>query len=333
MIKMLIFDFKKSEKEFLKTYDTSDFDIKYSRGSLNNNTKLTLQECDETSVISIFITSKITKEVLDKFKNLRVILARSICYDHIDITECQKRNIAVINVTDYARNAISQYVIGLIFNMTRNICIGSSDVKKGLFNFEKYESENIDKLSLGVIGTGSVGSAVCELAHRLGMKIYANDIVINKTVSEYTEYLSLNNLLRKSDIVTLHIPYNKEFYHLISDKEFSMMKDGSYLINTCHQELIDHLALYRAIKEKKLKGVALDMIIKTDKDIFLDEKNTPDYDKITKILITEKLLKQDNVLITPRISYDTKECLIKILISNFNSLKDYFAGRKTNRVV
>lgn len=333
MIKMLMFDLKKTEKEFLKDYDTSDFDIKYSSGSLTKKTKLSPQECDETMIISVFINSVVNREVLDKFKNLRIVLARSICYNHIDIEECRRRNIAVINVEDYAKDAIAQFVIGLIFNMTRNICESAEDVKKETIRFEKYESQNIDKLSLGVIGTGSVGSEVCKIAHKLGMKIYANDIVKNKDISEYTQYLPLYDLLRKSDIVTLHIPYNKDFFHMISFKEFELMKEGSYFINTCHPDLVNLTAMYNAIKTLKLKGAAIDMIIQRELNIFDKEKGKPSYEELEKNIVLRNLINADNVIITPQISYDTKECLIKILISNFHSVKDYFSGRKTNRVV
>lgn len=333
MIKMLMFDLKKTEKEFLRNYDTSDFDIKYSAGSLTKKTKLSPQECDETMIISVFINSVVNREVLDKFKNLRIVLARSICYNHIDIEECRIRNIAVINVEDYAREAIAQFVIGLIFNMTRNICKSAEDVKKESIRFEKYESRNIDKLSIGVIGTGSVGSAVCETAHKLGMKIYANDIVINKGISEYTKYLSLNDLLRKSDIVTMHIPYDKDFFHMISYKEFELMKEGSYFINTCHPDLVNLTAMYNAIKKHKLNGAAIDMIINPELNILDSDKEKPSYEDLEKNIVLRNLINADNVIITPRISYDTKECLIKILISNFHSVKDYFSGRKTNRVV
>ena len=332
MIKMLMFDLKNSEKDFIKSVDTSDFDITYFRESLNKETKLSLKQCDETAIISIFITSSISVEVLNKFKNLRIIVTRSICYEHIDIEECRKRNIAVINVNDYARDAISQYVIGLIFAMSRNIVLANSDVKNRIHNFEKYESENIDKLSIGVIGTGSVGSAVCELAHKLGMKIYANDIIKNKNISDYTEYLSFNDLLRKSDIVTLHIPYNKEFCKMISYKELEMMKEGSYLINTCEYKLIDSLALYKALKRNKIKSAAIDVILE-DNDILNMKKSKRTYDDLENFIVLKKLIQSDKVIVTPRISYDTKECIKAIIESNFRDIKDYFIGRKTNRVV
>lgn len=332
MIKMLMFELKKSEEEYLNNINTSDFEITYFKNSLNKETKLTLKQCDETAILSVFTDSQVTSEVLNKFKNLRIIVTRSLSYEHIDTNECRKHNIAVINVNDYARDAISQYVTGLIFAMSRNIVLANNDVKNKINYFEKYESENIDKLSLGVIGTGSVGSAVCELAHRLGMKIYANDFIINKKISDYTEYLSFNDVLRKSDIITLHIPYDKELHKMFSDKEFEIMKEGSCLINTCEYKLVDSVALYKAVKNNKLRGAALDIVIK-DEDIFSGKKTKRPYEDLENYIILNKLIQSDKVIITPGIAYDTKECLIKILDTNFRDIKDYFVGRKTNRVV
>ena len=330
MIKMLMFDLKESEEKFLDTYDTSDFEITFFKESLNKNTKLSVKECDETTILSVFITSNITKEVLDKFKNLRIIATRSICYKHIDLEECRRRNIAVINTTEYGRNAVSQFVIAMVFNLTRNIIKASGNVKKGISLFEKYEGVNINKLSLGVIGTGSIGSAVCELAHKLGMKVYANDFVINKDITAFTEYISFNDLIRLSDIISIHIPYSKDYYHLFSDKQFEIMKKNSYIINISNEEFIDNISLYKAVKTRKIKGGAIDIIIEEDKNIF--DKNLPK-EELQEILIRQKLIDSKNIIVTPRIAYDTKESLENILISNFHDIKDFFIGRKSNRVV
>lgn len=338
MLKMLMFDTKKTELEFLENFDTSDFDITYFSESLNNNTKLTVNECDKTVILSVFISSEVNSKVLDKFKNLRIIATRSICYNHIDVEECRKRNIAVINVNDYGKSSVAQYVIGLIFALTRNILCASNDVKIGNCDYEKYESEIIDKLSLGVIGTGKIGSEVCSIANKLDMKIYANDIIINKDLKDFVEYVSLNELLRKSDIITLHIPYIKDFHNMISKQELELMKDGSYLINTSHYGLVDPIALYQALKGKtsnaggKLGGCALDIILDKKETIFTRDKK-PEYQELEDIVIKHELFALDNVIITPRIAYDTKESLRRILISNFHDIKDYYIGRKTNRVI
>lgn len=327
MIKMLMFDIKESEQMFLNTYDTSDYEITYFKESLNKDTKLSVKECDETAIISVFITSKITKEVLEKFKNLRIIVTRSICYSHIDLEECRKRNIAVINATDYARDSVSQFVISMIFNLTRNIIKATNNVKEGVSQFEKYEGINIENLTLGVIGTGSIGGAVCELAHKLGMKIYATDFIINNDISDFVQYVPFNDVLRLSDIVTLHIPYTKDYYHLFSDKQFEIMKETSYIINVSKEEFIDHTALYKAIKTKKIKGGAIDIIIE-EKDIF-----NLSADDMKEILVRQKLTELPEIIVTPRIAYDTKESLENILISNFHDIKNNFSGQKSNRVV
>lgn len=333
MVKMLLFDLKTSELEFLKNIDTSDFELTLYKESLTPETKLTVKECDETAILSVFSTSKVTYEVLEKFKNLRVITTRSINYNHIDIEECRRRNIAVINSENFGKNAVSQYVIGLVFNLTRNINISSIDIKNERYDFEKYEGEDIDKLSIGVVGTGSIGSAVCELANKIGMKVYANDIVMNKTISEYTQYVSLNDLLRKSDIVTLHIPYIKEFYHLISEKELVLMKDNGYLINTSNPNLVSPIALYKALSQRKLKGCALDIIPFDTIDIFDKNYNVLDCEEMKQMIVWHKLLRMENVIITPKIAYNTRETLNKILNTNFHNIKDFYIGRKTNRVV
>lgn len=332
MIKMLMFDIKESEKKILEGLDTSDFEITYYQESLNTDTKLTLKEYDETVILSVFINSKVSGDVLNKFRNLRAILVRSACYENIDIEFCRSRNIAVINAVDYGKVSASQFVVGLIFALTRNILCASADIKSGDCDYEKYESNEIDKLSLGVIGIGKIGAEVCRLAHRLGMKVYANDIVMNNEIKEIAEYVSFKDLLRKSDIVSLHIPYKKELRHLLSAKELEIMKDGSFIINTSNNELIDRIALYRSLKRGKIKGVALDIVLDKKREIFIDNEK-PSYAELESEVITQKLFSLDNVIITPRIACDTKESLKQILISNFYDIKDFYIGRKTNRVV
>ena len=333
MIKMLMFDIKKSEKVFLKNCYVDDFDIKIFENNLDKTTELSIKDCDETSVISVFITSKITKEVLDKFKNLRVITTRSVCFNHIDLEECRRRNIAVINAVSYGQKSVPEFVIGLLFALQRKIFLASNEVKKGINNFENYLGREFKNITLGIIGTGTIGSRVCELGNKLGMKILANDIVINNTIKEFCEYVSMTDLLRKSDIVSLHIPYLKEFKHMFSEKEFEIMKDGSYLINTSQGEFIDFVALYRALLNKKLSGAALDMVIDKERDVFEDINTKADYDELEKIIVCQKLTEADNVIITPGIASDTEETLNAIITSNFNDIKDFYKGRKTNRVV
>lgn len=337
MIKMLMFDFRSSEKNFFTTNNESDFDITFRNENLNENTKLSTKERNETVILSVFTTSKITEKVLNQFNNLQIIATRSTGYNHIDIEACRKKNIAVINVSDYGRTSVAQYTIGITLAMIRNVIQSSNDVKNRHIDYEKYEGHDISNLILGVIGTGSIGSAVCEIAHTLGMKIYAHDLKINKNINSFVEYVSLNDILKNSDIITLHIPYQKEFHHLISTQEFSMMKESSYIINTARGELVDTKALYTAIKSGKIKGAALDVLeceelLISNEDIDTELHNTS-CECLKNALISQKLMEFDNVIITPHIAYNTKESIDKILKTMFFDIKNYFKGMHTNRIV
>lgn len=337
MIKMLMFDFRNSEKDFFKTNHQSDFDITFKRENLNENTKLTAKEKNETVILSVFTTSKITEKVINQFNNLQIIATRSTGYNHIDIETCRKKNIAVINISDYGRTSVAQYTIGIILAMIRNVIQSSNDVKNRHIDYEKYEGHDISNLILGVIGTGSIGSAVCEIANTLGMKIYAHDLKINKNINTFVKYVSLNDVLKNSNIITLHIPYQKEFHHLLSTKEFNMMQESSYIINTARGELIDTKALYDAIKSGKIKGAALDVLeceelLISNEDLNTELKNTS-YKCLENALISQKLMEFDNVIITPHIAYNTKESIDKILKTMFFAIKNYFKGMHTNRIV
>lgn len=337
MVKMLIFDYRDSEREYFKNHDTSDFEITFYEGSLDEDTILKESEKNETVIISVFINSKITEKVLSQFKNLLIISTRSTGYDHIDIESCRKRNVSVLNVSDYGRGSVAQFTIGIILSMVRNIIPAVNDVKNRDVSHKKYEGLDISKLTLGVIGTGSIGSAVCELADVFGMEILAYDFKINKDIKEFVEYVPFNDILRKSDIITIHIPYMKEVHHMFSTKEFEKMKNNSYLINTSRGELIDTKALYEAVKSKKLKGVALDV---TECEQL--NSNIGDFDKALKTsdcscfesgIITQKLMSYDNVIITPHIAYHTRESVNTILDTMFNNIKSHFKGEHTNQVV
>lgn len=337
MVKMLFFDLKETEKKYFEFNNVSDFEITYFEESLCEETKLTLKEYENTVVLSVFISSKITANVLDQFKNLQIIATRSIEYNHIDIDECRRRNIAVIHVNDYGSTAVAQYVFAVIFALCRKIIPAARDIKNKNVSYEKYEGTDISALSIGIIGTGSVGTKVCKIANSLGMKIFANDIRVNPSINDFVEYVSFSDLLRMSDIITLHIPFVKDFHHMISSQELEIMKENAILINTSSGELVDSIALFEAIKNEKLGGAALDVTEcnewRNNTQIFSNKDKKLSYECLENIIVTGELMKYDNVIITPRIAYNTVNSAEKILNISFNDIKNYFKGGYSNRIV
>ena len=336
-MKMLFFDYRESEKKYFETHVCTGFDITFFKHNLNENTELTEEELNETEVLSVFVSSQVTDKVINKFKNLRIIATRSTGYNHINIDACQDRNIAVVNVDGYGKYSVSQYTICAMIALIRNMAPAMKDFQIEKIMFDKYTGYDLTEMTLGVIGTGSIGAAVCKIANMFNMHIFAYDCKKNLEIVNFVEYVSLEELYKHSNIITLHIPLIPDVYHMISDKEFEIMMDGVYLINTSRGELIDNTALYKAIRSKKVAGAALDVLecenLNMYPDDFLTNIKDATCDCLNSAIVNQKLIAEPNVLVAPHIAYNTFHAVNTILETTFNNIKNCVSGKCTNRIV
>ena len=335
-MKMIVFDYRDSEKDFFNKNEFPDFDITFIKEPLNEMSNLTKEQYDETDIISVFISSNVCSEVIDKFKNLRVITTRSTGYNHIDVKYCSQNNIAVYNVDEYGQTSVAQFTFTLILALVRNLFPAYLDIQRNYLNHANYEGRNLNQLTIGIIGCGAIGGAVAKIANFFDMKILVYSYTKNLEISSFVEYVTLDELLENSDIVTLHIPYTNENYHLIGAKEFEKMKDGVYFINTARGELIDIVELYENLLNGKIKGAALDVLeceyLALLPDNIVDGIKSHNSNCVANALITQKLLGMPNVIITPHIAYNTKESVDILLEKTFNNIKDFHKGYKNNKI-
>ena len=335
-MKMIVFDYRDSEKDFFNKNEFPDFDITFIKEPLNEMSNLTKEQYDETDIISVFISSNVCSEVIDKFKNLRVITTRSTGYNHIDVKYCSQNNIAVYNVDEYGQTSVAQFTFTLILALVRNLFPAYLDIQRNYLNHANYEGRNLNQLTIGIIGCGAIGGAVAKIANFFDMKILVYSYTKNLEISSFVEYVTLDELLENSDIVTLHIPYTNENYHLIGAKEFEKMKDGVYFINTARGELIDIVELYENLLNGKIKGAALDVLeceyLALLPDNIVDGIKSHNSNCVANALITQKLLCMPNVIITPHIAYNTKESVDILLEKTFNNIKDFHKGYKNNKI-
>jgi len=340
-INMLVFDYRDTEQDFFRDKDLSNFNIKFIKDSLNENSVKTLsqEDKDNAMVISTFVDSEITEDVINQFKNLRIISTRSTGYDHINAEACIKRNISLINVVDYGSTSVAQYTLGLIIALVRSIVV-SSDCMKGLFNNKDFSfvGRDLSKLTIGVIGTGAIGGAVCKLAHAFGMKILAYDVneKIELTEKYDIKYVALDSLLKQSDIVSLHAPYTGHNRNLISYTQFNIMKHDAYLINTSRGELVDLKALKDALDNKLIKGAALD-VLKCESynkrcDALVSDEHIP-LECVEDVHIVNEIIRYPNVIITPHIAYETQDAINYILQCTFDGVSDTVKGGTKYKVV
>ncbi|HUW24672.1 MAG TPA: D-glycerate dehydrogenase [Patescibacteria group bacterium] len=216
--------------------------------------------------ILCLLLDKINADVIQAAgENLKIIANYGVGYDNIDVEAAQKRGILVTNTpSELSGQAVAEYTIALIFALLKRIVEGDEFARRGNFGGWKPEiflGENLENKTLGLVGLGQIGSKVAALAKGLGLRVVYNkrsrDLEAEKAMG--IEYLSLENLLRESDIVSLHVPLSKETEHLINSETLEKMKAKTYLINTSRGKVVDEGALVEALKSGKLAGAALDV--------------------------------------------------------------------------
>ena len=286
--------------------------------------------------ISVFIYSTVTAGLLRRLPRLRFIATRSTGYDHIDLRACRVRRIAVANVPSYGENTVAEHTFALILALSRNIHKAYVKTIKGDFSLEGLQGFDLKGKTLGVVGGGHIGLHVIKMARGFGMEVLVHDVRKQAFLSEVLDfqYAPLETLLRRSDIVSLHVPYTPQTHHLMNRARFRLMKRGALLINTARGGLVDTGALVWALDEGIVGGAGLDVLegeelVKEERQLL--SKDFPK-DKLATALRNHILLHRENVVITPHIAFDSREALQRILDTTVANLRGYLSGAPANLV-
>lgn len=298
-----------------------------------------IPEKTDFDVISIFVDSKITAEVLAHFTNLKLIATRSTGFDHIDTATCKEREIVVATVPSYGENTVAEHAFGLLLAISKRIYDGFEQIKMhGDFNPNNLEGFDLKGKTMGVLGTGRIGRHAIQIANGFGMNVIAYDPFPNKDLCaechfEYRD--TVDAVLAESDVVTIHVPYMKETHHLINAGNIGKMKKTAVLINTSRGAVVDTMALVTALKEGNLGGAGLDVLeeeggIKDEIDLLA--KGDMDGHDLKTVIANHALIELPNVVITPHSAFNTKEALARILNTTIENIQA-FAGGKAQNVV
>lgn len=286
----------------------------------------------KTEILVVFIYSKITKEIVENMPHLKMIVTLSSGYDHIDLDACREHDVVVVNVPKYGGTAVAEHTFALLLSLIRKIPRAVANTSHDDFSLDGLCGFELAGKTLGVVGAGTIGSAVVRIARAFGMNVLVYERTPNKALENETgaKHASLNELLKKSDVVSLHLPYTKETHHILDRKRIEMMKDGAILINTARGGLVDSKALSDALDSRKIIGAGLDVL---EGEIAHKEAHAPKKEHHIKendwrlIRYTHALLKKPNVIITPHMAFYTKEALHVILESAVNNIKSFVLGK------
>jgi D-3-phosphoglycerate dehydrogenase len=239
--------------------------------------------------------TKVTKEIIEKGENLKIIGRAGVGLDNIDVEAATEYGIIVMNAPEGNTISAAEHTIALIFSLARNIPIANQTLKNGKWEKKKFVGTELYGKTLGIIGLGRIGKRVAHLAKSIGMKVIGYDPYVNEEEIREIGITMVNfeGVLKQADILTFHLPLTEETYHMISDKAFEIMKDGVMIVNCARGGIIDEEALVRYLKNGKIKGAALDVFEK---------------EPIEK----SPLFEFENVIVTPHLGASTKEAQINV---------------------
>lgn len=330
---IIFYDIKQYEREFFEKELYEDYNLQFKEYSLFPDTKLSSME-ESAEIISVFTASRLTKEILSKFYNLKLILTRSVGYSHIDLDFCKLKGIAVVNTPHYGDYTVAEFTFGILLNLIRRICYGVNELKQGDMYPETFGSELYGK-TVGIVGTGAIGSKVVKIAKGFSMNVICYDINENIDLKNefYVKYTDLNTLCKLSDFILLHSPLTPKTYHLIDKEKLLLMKENVVIVNTARGELIDTEALYNALIDGKIRGAALDVL--EFEDVISNKRPAENLNlkNLRTSLINNKLLNLENVIATPHIAYDTKEAVERILNTTLDNLHQFENGKQLKNQV
>lgn len=325
----------------IAVYDVQDYERKEIQQALKGHTVKLIPEplskdnaVKNADIISGFIYSKFSKENLAQFANLKAISCRSTGFDHVDLEYCKQKNIAVYNVPFYGENTIAEHAFGLILSLTRKIHKSYARAKKNNFSLDGLTGFDLKGKTLGIVGGGHIGMHVARIAKGFGMKVLVFDIYEQHFLSEVLDfsYAPLKKLLKESDIVTLHAPYNKHTHHIINADNISLMKKGSIFINTARGGLVDTNALLKALKSGHIGMAGLDVL--EGEEVLTNQKfresDNKHFQKVYKRNL--ELCGLENVLFTPHNAFNSVEALHRILETSIKNMIGGIKGAKENRV-
>lgn len=263
----------------------------------------------------------ITRENLQKCKNLKFISVIATGYNTVDVAAARELGIPVANVPSYGTEAIGQHAIALLLEITNHVAHHDGEVRKGRKNgpgdwcFWDYPSIELENKVMGIIGLGRIGQITSRVAQAFGMKVLAFDQYQNPSlVNENCQYTDLDTLLSQSDVIALHCPLFAETENIINKDTIAKMKDGVIIINNSRGALVVEEDLAQALKSGKVYAAGLDAV-----------RNEP-------IEMDNPLLSAPNVFFTPHISWAAIECRQRLIDYSLDNLKAYLEGNPTNIV-
>lgn len=327
-MRCLLFSAKPYDHTSFAATDARGHDLVFQPSSLSTST---VALAAGFPAVCLFVNDHADRAVLTRLAagGTRVIALRCAGFNNVDLTAAQELDITVVRVPAYSPYATAEHAIGLMLMLNRKLHRAYNRVREGNFALDGLLGFDMHGKTAGVIGTGKIGSIACRILRGFGCRVLAHDVVEHPTVREVGgTYVSVDELLAASDIITLHAPLTPATRHLIDDSAIARMKPGMMLINTSRGALVDTRAVIEALKSGRIGALGLD-VYEEEADLFFEDlSNTVIHDDVFARLQTFP-----NVVITGHQAFFTAEALKAIADTTLDNLTCIEGGGTCANVV
>lgn len=324
-MKILFYDTKNYDRDSFEATlrDFPQIEIEYTKSDLDPRTAALAEGFD---AVCAFVSSNVGTETLTILheKKVGLVLLRCAGFNNVDLNKAKELGIRIMRVPGYSPEAVAEHAMALALACNRRLYKAYNKVRENDFSLSGLMGFNFYQKTAGIIGTGKIGAAMCRICHGFGMKVISYDVYQNESLKDFVEYVSLDELLAKSDVISLHCPLMDSTYHMINIDTIKQMKDGVILVNTSRGALVKTADLIEGIRMHKFAGVGLDVYEEETNNVFEDRS-----DEILEHSTTARLLSFPNVMITSHQGFFTREALEAIAETSLQNAMDYTEGKES----
>lgn len=279
------------------------------------------------NVLMVRLAHQIDREILARAPNLKIVVSPTTGLDHIDLDCARERGIRILSLkgeTEFLNNitATAEHAWALLLSLVRKLPHAFQDVLRGNWERDLHRGRELKEKNLGIIGHGRLGRMVAEYGRAFRMKTHVHDPHVSDVQSDL-EYVSLDQLLRLSDVVTLHLPFSEETKHLIDRKQFHLMKSNAVLINTSRGGIIHEKALLEALQSGQIAGAALD-VLEGETEFRMQNSSWPKNDPLV-----EYARNHDNLILTPHLGGATQDSIEATEFFMVHQLRNYIRSNQS----
>ncbi len=322
--KIAVFDAKPYDiNMFNEVNKKYGFTLSYFKEHLDKNNVILATGAD---AVCIFVNAVVDTEVIDRLCSygVKLIALRCAGFNNVDLKAASGK-IKVVRVPEYSPHAIAEHTLALMLCLNRKVHRAFLRTRDGNFSLNGFQGFDMYQKTVGVVGTGKIGKTVIGVLKGLGMNILAYDLYPDKAFAEREniEYVSLDELYARADVITLHCPLTKETEYLICDKSIAKMKDGVMIVNTGRGKLIHTKHLIDGLVSRKVGYAGLD-VYEEESAYFYEDYS----DSIMTDEVLARLLSFNNVIVTSHQAFFTHEAMSNIAHTTMDNIGDFFAGKE-----